>query len=769
MSQPTERQLKIAELRRRGDSQEAIADKLGIARSTVARDWSAIKQEMSYLPLDWSAPSIIIPDRSISQTDSAAVFVNLNSLTFERLRKSNALYSSSPDGNINLFEFREMPIVHVLNMKGIPVQHYPELSHLILKHECDVIYQLDVLKILVDRISEIIHYSDFPGIEWDIREKHPAFKHCLAGWDGDGGARVGGGIENFDITDGELQLILEEINNQWRHEQKNLRDEIREIVGPNLNFSSKWPDPASRFYYEDEDEDEDEDGIPNAVYSGYTLLLDAFKQTIQNPELLETWRPHNVNHLMRINNNQFWKTQFQNQILMREGILETDIPLANAYQICSPSLLESVMQSGAGSMKEYRELEKEGFKTVEDKEDYQLIREDKVTLTNLNWFPANEFQELTGSEILERIRLAGWNSHLIKTCIRINDQFGIIIPYSGGNVIAEQWSLFEIPESDIQIAQIKDLIRKAPSTYPSWIFLDYNPELIGYALQSEMPMSYPHAIITFRALHENNFSFADARRDYMGAPNWLGRFILDHGIAWIESDFSPGQFAIMSILESSHQQQMAEGNLFEALNTLFKGMFPDISAIKNEISTTLVEICVIHTNGIVEYIANKEAVDFDNTDAISRHQERTAKLANIQIMPKKQESVTIMLKRLVLDGKVIPRIVARIANNDTHAIRIARAIQSDDLEEATTVCWRFFVNEVHHRLNLLGYDQTTSEFVHLIDRVQEIITLSKAEINTLHNVRMIRNYVEHPRLNVKRKSPTWKNIATVLIICEKLQ
>jgi hypothetical protein len=104
-------------------------------------------------------------------------------------------------------------------------------------------------------------------------------------------------------------------------------------------------------------------------------------------------------------------------------------------------------------------------------------------------------------------------------------------------------------------------------------------------------------------------------------------------------------------------------------------------------------------------------------------------------------------------------------------MRIARAIQSDDLEEATTVCWRFFVHEVHLHCGHQEVDQPTSEFVHMIDRVQEIVTLSKTEVNTLHSVRMIRNYVEHPDddLSVKKQRPTWKKIATVLSICEKLQ
>ena len=62
MAPPTDRQLQIAELRNKGLTQEQIADKLGIARSTVARDWSAVKAELSYLPLDYREPTVIEPE-----------------------------------------------------------------------------------------------------------------------------------------------------------------------------------------------------------------------------------------------------------------------------------------------------------------------------------------------------------------------------------------------------------------------------------------------------------------------------------------------------------------------------------------------------------------------------------------------------------------------------------------------------------------------------------------------------------------------------------
>jgi len=801
MTQPTERQLQIAELRRRGDTQEVIAEKLGIARSTVARDWSAIKQEMSYLPLDWSSPSIILPAVEISSEDSAAVFVNLDSLTFERLRKSTALYGSDPDGRGEIFEFREMSIVHALDMKQIPVKYYPEIIHLILKHDCDVISQFDLIKSIIDRISRQVSYSEFPRIEWDEEERgrdSPAYKRSLSGWNGSKGA----GLEGLDISDEKLQFILDEINDQWDLENQRLCDDLLVIIGPHLNFSKRWGNPANELDYENEERGD------------YSLLLDAFDQTIKEPELLELWQENTrFRDVVKLNKSAFWRTRFRNQILMHLGIIEEDIPLAYAHKIGCPALLESFMQSGAEDMNEYNALKQQGFKTVEDKEDYQLIKDDLELLLTQGWFdlthnpgggsvrknsPApvvkaenndyiiasaiaqmsdkgpshygfNTTKELAGSKVLKNLRLEGWNEDTLKSCIRVRNQFGINIPYAGGHAIAEQWLQFEMPESQVEITMIKKLIEKAPHNYASWVFMDYNPGLITYALQSEERLGYPHAFVTYSTLYTKGFSFADARSEYGGL--WLAKFIVVHGLAWIESKYSPKQFAIMAILESSHQQQIAEVKLLETLNTQFHGMFSDNAAIKHEISINLADLCVIHTNGIVEYIANKGAIDFTKTDAISRHQERLENLANIQIIPKKQESVDSVLKRLALDDKAIPRIVARIVNKDTHAMRIARAIQSGDLEEATTVCWRFFVHEVHHKLNHLDVDKPTSEFVHLIDQVQEIVTLSKTEVNTLHNVRMIRNYVEHPDdgLSVTKQRPTWKKIATVLSICEKLQ
>ena len=61
MAPPTDRQVQIAELRNKGLTQEQIAKELGIARSTVAREWAAVKSEMSDLPLRYEEPKVIEP------------------------------------------------------------------------------------------------------------------------------------------------------------------------------------------------------------------------------------------------------------------------------------------------------------------------------------------------------------------------------------------------------------------------------------------------------------------------------------------------------------------------------------------------------------------------------------------------------------------------------------------------------------------------------------------------------------------------------------
>ena len=135
---PTDRQLQIAELRNKGLTQEQIADKLGIARSTVARDWSAVKAELSYLPLDYSEPTVIEPE---NQPDlSSSIVVSLSGPEFEKFRNSEILYSKiNQNGSVSVFEPRSNNIVHSTWMRKTPAKYYPTLSKLSIKHQVDAI------------------------------------------------------------------------------------------------------------------------------------------------------------------------------------------------------------------------------------------------------------------------------------------------------------------------------------------------------------------------------------------------------------------------------------------------------------------------------------------------------------------------------------------------------------------------------------------------------------------------------------------------------
>ena len=138
MAPPTDRQLQIAELRNKGLTQEQIADKFCIARSTVARDWSAVKAELSYLPLDYREPTVIEPE---NQPDlSSSIVVSLSGPEFEKFRNSEILYSKiNQNGSVSVFEPRSNNIVHSTWMRKTPAKYYPTLSKLSIKHQVDAI------------------------------------------------------------------------------------------------------------------------------------------------------------------------------------------------------------------------------------------------------------------------------------------------------------------------------------------------------------------------------------------------------------------------------------------------------------------------------------------------------------------------------------------------------------------------------------------------------------------------------------------------------
>ena len=139
MAPPTERQMKIADLRNKGLTQDEIAKQLGIARSTVARDWAFVKAERSELPLGYEEPVIVSP---INMPDlSTSIQVELNCLEFEKMRDSKVIYAREAKGKTNreIFEPRSNNIVHSVYLNQVPVKRYIELSKIAFKHNIDAL------------------------------------------------------------------------------------------------------------------------------------------------------------------------------------------------------------------------------------------------------------------------------------------------------------------------------------------------------------------------------------------------------------------------------------------------------------------------------------------------------------------------------------------------------------------------------------------------------------------------------------------------------
>ena len=128
MAPPTVRQMQIAELRSKGLTQGQIAEKLGVARSTVARDWSAVKAEMSDLPIGYEEPTVIEPVNSPNLSNS--IVVTLNGMDFENSAIPKSFIPNRGQRKIRkgythtIFEARNNNIVHSTWL-GRTLRHYP--------------------------------------------------------------------------------------------------------------------------------------------------------------------------------------------------------------------------------------------------------------------------------------------------------------------------------------------------------------------------------------------------------------------------------------------------------------------------------------------------------------------------------------------------------------------------------------------------------------------------------------------------------------------
>ena len=138
-------------------------------------------------------------------------------------------------------------------------------------------------------------------------------------------------------------------------------------------------------------------------------------------------------------------------------------------------------------------------------------------------------------------------------------------------------------------------------------------------------------------------------------------------------------------------------------------------------------------------------------------------LAGLEKLNQSSIKPTVIAKFLGARVNELESFFERLEDEEIHAVRLARVIRDEDLPQGCHLVWRYFVHLVNERRPKLQNEEDT--FVHDIDFAKELLGLNSSQVNTLHQVRLIRNDIDHPSEGKVPKA-TWKRIYGVLKICE---
>lgn len=764
MAPPTERQMKIADLRNKGLTQDEIAKQLGIARSTVARDWAFVKAERSELPLGYEEPIIVSP---INKPDlSTSIQVELNCLEFEKMRDSKVIYGREEKGHDRreIFEARSNNIVHSIFLNQVPVKRYIELSKMAFKHNVDAVDLMDSTISLFFRVIKSLQITPYRNIK-----EVPDSTKLLNGYALDFKQRTS---FNQMYNEEQQQMLFEKANEVWISKMENHLEETEQLFNDALSWGIS---EENRVYYRRLDYDSDE---------LFTILSKNFEKICETPQLLNELYGQFANSEKISPSSPRTKTKFYfdkitKLALLENGISEDDIYIAIEHKIANASFLQAFINSGAKTLHSYRDLDSRGFSCIYDSEEFDDLFESFEEMGVLDKY-ANEqtasqwrFPLRTKyGELFELLKSQNWDRRKLSIAKEIFDITGHKVGFYESHIV-ETLSDFEWPSflKNEEQDNLKELVQRVGiENLHSWIYPEYNPLFLQYAIKSNRNLRYELAKPTLLELMRREYVFSNTSHGNYGNDNFeqmTDSFLMRHGLGWAKSKLPPRPYAVLEIIRNSHGKQIPLLNLMrEVKDTLGANYgYSSEGQIREEIEEHLSDICAIQPNDIVQIVGRKRG-PMGNEMAFEKFKvEENKTLASVERLSQSSIKPTVVAKFLGAHVNELESFFERLKDEEIHAVRLARVIRDEDLPQGCHLVWRYFVHMVNeHRPKLQAEEDT---FVHDIDFARELLGLNSSQVNTLHQVRLIRNDIDHPSEGTVPK-PTWKRICGVLKICELL-
>jgi hypothetical protein len=757
MAPPTDRQMQIADLRNKGLTQEQIAEKLGVARSTVARDWSAVKAEMSDLPIGYEEPTVIEPVNSPNLSNS--IVVRLNGIDFEKFRDSNVLYSKSKDAerfgrdvyDIHIFEARNNNIVHSTWLGRTPARFYPRLSKISLKHS------IDATKLLADIVD--FFFNVIRAIKPETGVIGPGTIGKLRDRRGNDNleTQVNRVFPNITskLDDSEVDQIYKIVTERWLAQVESRHSELISIL--NDLISASFDSSAYEVYRSE------------PVGDVVELILDRLPsispEHLQEAELRfkQCTKPYDVfgSHVNNVIDTA----------LGMHGIIGDEIPIARYHKIANPELLRSFLESGAQTVNDYNSLTKAGFESTYDRDEFNEMWEVIESMPPHQYTKVGEweFARLKKGEIHKQLLERNWTRKRLLIVKEVQETTGKRADFDTGPKWIDAFSTVEWPVDQHERQMLMQFTERVGlENLVSWVTPKYDHELINYVFTSRHNYNFPHARATFEALMNRGHVFNQIAPSGQNVNPMDDAFIQKYGLGWAKSDLTPSLYLVLQIVRKSHQKQIPLTNLFlEGKAETRAAWYGNEQSMQIDISENLSKYCVVQPNGIVQIVGRKKQ-PVSNQDAIEVYEEEREKMLTSLIQERPHNINKEQLsKQLGVKAVELPSFFERVEAEEIHALRLARVIRDDDLPQACHLVWRYFVKLVAP-LKSRHYDEDDS-FVYDIDFAAERFDLKKGQINVLHDVRKIRNDVDHDDNDIKPPNPTWKRVVGVLKVCELIK
>ena len=763
MAPPTERQIKIAGLRNKGLTQDEIAKQLGIARSTVARDWAFVKAERSELPLGYEEPIIVSP---INKPDlSTSIQVELNCLEFEKMRDSKVIYGREEEGKDRreIFEARSNNIIHSTFLNQVPVKRYIELSKMAFKHNIDAVELMDETITLFFRVIESLQITPYKNMKQVPDSTKLLHRYAL----------------NFKqqmsfnqmYNEEQQQMLFEKVNKVWISKMENHLEETEQLFNDALSWGIS----------EENREDYRCLGYDSDVL--FTILSKNFEKICETPQLLNELygqfaKSEKISPSYPYNKPKFYFDNIERLALLENGISENDFYIAIKHKIADASFLQAFINSGAKTLDSYKNLNSRGFSSVYDEEEFHDLFGSFEKMGSLDVKYASEEAmsqwrfplAIKNGDLFELLKSQNWDRRKLSIAKEIFDITGHKVGFYEGHIV-ETLSDFEWPSflENTEQDNLKELVQRIGiENLHSWIFPEYNPLFIQYAIKSNRNLRYELAKPTLLELMRREYVFSNTSHGNYGNDNFeqmTDSFLMRHGLGWAKSKLPPRPYAVLEIIRNSHEKQIPLLNLMREIKDTLSANYGYSSEdqIREEIEEHLSEFCVIQPNDIVQILGRKRG-PMGNEMAFEKFKvEENKTLASVERLSQSSIKPTVVAKFLGAHVNELESFFERLKDEEIHAVRLARVIRDEDLPQGCHLVWRYFVHQVNERRPKLQNEEDT--FVHDIDFAKELLGLNSSQVNTLHQVRLIRNDIDHPSEGKVPKA-TWKRIYGVLKICE---